>query len=143
MVRTAQCQCGSLRAVTSGEPLFSYLCHCQCCQRRSGAIVHSGAYYLKTQVQYHGASKIYGRKADSGFDVRLHFCPECGTTVYWETSKYPDRCGIAVGCFADPAFPPPTMSMYEDYKHPWLSVPTDIEHIALGINADGSRMKKL
>jgi hypothetical protein len=142
VARTAQCQCGSLRAVTSGEPLFSYLCHCQSCQRRSGTIVQSGAHYLKTQVECRGVSKAYSRKADSGFEIRFYFCPECGSTVYWETSKYPDRCGIAVGCFADPTFPPPTLSMYEHYKHHWLSVPPNIEHLTLGISADGRPMEK-
>jgi hypothetical protein len=140
--RIAQCQCGSLRAIASGDPMLSYLCHCKSCQRRSGAVVHSGAYFLKANVQYYGPSKTYERMADSGFQVHLYFCPDCGTTVYWETDKYPDRCGIAVGCFADPTFPPPVMSMYEECKHPWLSVPPDIEHLVLGIDADGRPMTR-
>ena len=143
MERTAQCLCGSLRATVSGEPpLLSYLCHCHACQRRSGAAVHSGAYFHKPQVRYEGPTKIYRRTADSGFGVRLYFCPECGTTVYWETDKYPDRCGIAVGCFADPTFPPPTLSMYEESKHPWLGLPAAIEHLDLGFGADGRPMTR-
>jgi hypothetical protein len=73
--------------------------------------VHAGAYFLKAQTRLDGPSKIYRRIADSGFGVQLHFCPECGTTVFWETDKYPDRIGIAAGCFADPTFPTPTLSM--------------------------------
>jgi hypothetical protein len=113
MERIAQCQCGSLRAIASGEPKLSYVCHCKACQRRTGAAVHSGAYFSKDAVRYDGPAKVYGRMADSGFVIRFHFCPECGTSVYWETDKYPDRCGIAVGCFADPAFPAPVLSMWE------------------------------
>jgi len=78
--------------------------------------------------------------ADSGFEIQFHFCPTCGTTVYWETEKYPDRCGIAVGCFADPTFPPPVMSMYEQFKHFWLHLPPGISHLVLGIDADGRPM---
>jgi hypothetical protein len=140
MERRAQCLCGGLQVHTSGDPLISYVCHCIACQRRSGAPVHAGAYFLKSNVRHSGQSKIYTRKADSGFSVHLHFCPDCGTTVYWDTDKYLDRCGIAVGCFADPAFPPPTLSMWEESQHPWLTVSSQVEHLEFGIGADGRPM---
>jgi hypothetical protein len=138
--RVAQCLCGSLRASASGDPLISYLCHCATCQRRSGAAVHFGAYFIKGTVKYSGPSKIYSRVADSGFAVHHHFCPDCGSTVYWETDKYPDRCGIAVGCFADPKFPAPTLSMWEESKHHWLLLPSDIDHLHGGLGVGGVPM---
>jgi hypothetical protein len=36
--RTAQCHCGALKVITSGEPVQVYLCHCQSCQRRTGSV---------------------------------------------------------------------------------------------------------
>jgi hypothetical protein len=35
---------------------------------------------------------------------------------------------IPVGGFADPGFPPPTVSVYEDRKHSWVVPPPDAEH---------------
>jgi len=142
MQRTAQCQCGALRAVTNGEPRASYICHCQACQRRTGAIVHSGAYYARTQVQLEGASTVYVRDADSGYQVRFHFCPTCGTSLYWESDKYPTECGIAVGCFADPTFPAPTISVWEESRHLWLGLPVGIgTRLRKGMHADGRPME--
>jgi hypothetical protein len=48
-----------------------------------------------------------------------HFCPECGSTVYWELSIAPDFVGVAVGCFTDPTFPPPVISGFEAYGTAW------------------------
>jgi hypothetical protein len=59
MERTAECHCRSLKVIVAGEPERVYLCHCKECQRRTGAIVHSGATYLKGQVRIEGEHKVY------------------------------------------------------------------------------------
>jgi hypothetical protein len=135
MERTAQCHCESLRAITSGQPRLSNICHCQACQRRTGTLIHVSAYFLKTDVRFEGPSKVYTRRADSGFDTHWHFCPDCGTTVYWQLDKLPEFWGIAVGCFADPDFPMPTWSGWEKFKHPWLGMPPGIGRYPQGIPA--------
>jgi hypothetical protein len=86
------------------------VCHCVPCQRRTGAIMHSGAIFLKSQVRIEGASKVYARNADSGYEVRFHFCPNCGSNTYYEFDRSPDECGVPVGAFADPNFIRPAMS---------------------------------
>jgi hypothetical protein len=76
-----------------------------------------------------------GADADSGFKIRFHFCPNCGSTtswhwlpewagsnVLWEGDRNPNTYGIAVGSFADPNFPPPTYSAWEEVMHPWLGL---------------------
>jgi hypothetical protein len=128
MERVAECHCGQLKAIAAGEPERVYACHCKSCQRRTGAVVHSGSSWSRSQVRIEGEHKIYGRPGDSGFEIRFHFCPSCGTSVFWEGDLSPDNCGIAVGCFADPNFPSPVYSAYDDAMHPWLNVTTAKEH---------------
>jgi hypothetical protein len=101
MERTALCHCGSLRVIASGEPDRVYVCHCAACQRRTGAIMHSGAAYLKSQVRIEGASKVYARNAASGYKIRFYFCPNCGSNVYWEGSHQMRRIGIVPACDLD------------------------------------------
>ena len=108
MERTAECHCGSLRAIASGDPEWADLCHCKACQRRTGTAFHFGATYLKDRVMLEGERKIYERDGDSGYRIRFHFCPKCGSNVYWEGDSNPALCGITVGSFADPNFPLPT-----------------------------------
>ena len=132
MERTALCHCGSLRVTVSGDPDRVYVCHCAACQRRTGAIMHSGAAYLKSQVRVEGASKVYKRTADSGYEIRFHFCPNCGSNVFWEGDRFPDEYGIAVGSFADSEFAPPTYSVYEESMHHWVKLPSGINHFPKG-----------
>jgi hypothetical protein len=113
MQRTAQCQCGSLQATALGDPQINNVCYCRACKRRTGSVIHAGAYFLKADVQCDGRSKIYTRRGESGSEIHFHFCPDCGTSVYWELDKAPELAGIAVGCFADPDFPAPAFSVFE------------------------------
>jgi hypothetical protein len=133
MERVAECHCGALKAIASGEPEWVYVCHCKACQRRTGAVVHSGSRWLKTRVRIDGEDKIYARMADSGFEIRFHFCPNCGSNVYWEGDRAPEYYGITVGSFADPGFPAPTFSVWEEAMHPWLGLPQDTDRFAKGV----------
>jgi hypothetical protein len=132
MDRVAECHCGQLRAIASGEPERVYVCHCKACQRRTGAVIHSGATYSKSQVRFEGEEKVYARGAASGFEIRFHFCANCGSNVYFEGDRFPDLCGIAVGSFADPKFPAPTYSAWEESMHDWLELPSLPEHFPQG-----------
>jgi hypothetical protein len=136
MQRTAQCSCGSLRAVASGEPRFNNICSSQACQRRTGSVIAAGAYFLTADMRCEGASKVYIHHSDSGREVHLHFCPECGTTVYFHADRAPGLCGISVGCFADPDFPAPSFSVWEESLHPWLGIPANVKRYPKSVDAD-------
>jgi hypothetical protein len=128
MERLAQCHCDSLRAITSGEPLSVGMCHCKQCQRRTGAIASSVAAFAKDQVTIEGHTKVFERAGQSGRKVRFYFCPNCGTSLYWEADARPDFYILAVGAFADPNFPPPSVSIFEESKHTWLQLPDGMKH---------------
>jgi hypothetical protein len=53
------------------------------------------------------------------------FCPTCGSTVYWEGEGFPGYVAVAIGNFADPSFPAPTIAVWEESRHPWVSLPPD------------------
>jgi hypothetical protein len=132
MERVAQCHCGSLRVIAVGEPSFVYLCHCLACQRRTGAVVHSGCSFPKDRVRIEGQSKIYERDAASGRKTRFHFCPNCGSNVFFDGDRDPNSYGITVGSFADPKFPRPTFSIFEEAMHPWIEVATVTDRFPQG-----------
>ena len=112
MERIGQCHCGSPRVIATGEPDRVYLCHCKACQRRTGKAFHFGAGYPKERVRLDGERKIYERDADSGYRIRFHFCPNCGSTLYGEGDRNPAVCGVAVGAFDTSAFSPPSDSIW-------------------------------
>jgi len=138
MERTAQCHCGQLRVIASGEPERVYLCHCKACQRRTGTAFHFGTAWSKVQVRIEGEHKIYERGAVSGSNIRFYFCPNCGSNLYWESDRNPLNCGVAGGAFDDASLPPPTSSIFEEDMQAWLGLPTVSEHHPQGRPPVGS-----
>jgi hypothetical protein len=126
--RRAACSCGQLTLTAGGEPVRISICHCLACQRRTGSAFGVQARFPRDEVSVEGRSTAYTRTADSGNRATFHFCPECGATVYYVMDDIPDVIAVPVGAFADPAFPAPRVSVYEERRHAWAGVPADIEH---------------
>lgn len=122
-MRTASCHCGALRLACEGDPRFIAMCHCELCQRRTGTSYNLGAWFERSAVDTQGAEHTYTRTGDdSDVGIIFHFCPTCGTSVYWNSpaGSLPEMLGVAVGCFADPDFPAPSLSVYGRRRHHWL-----------------------
>lgn len=120
MTYRASCGCGQLQLTCEGEPIRISICHCLACQRRTGSVFGVQARFPRDRITaIEGRSTEFTRPADSGNSVTFHFCPECGSTVYWELSAIPGVVAVAVGAFADPGFPEPRHSVYESRRHPW------------------------
>ncbi|MBR0661175.1 GFA family protein [Neoroseomonas oryzicola] len=141
MDRTAQCLCGGLRAIVSAPPQGVTICHCRDCQRRSGVPLTCNAFFRTADVRLEGAHRVYVRDGQEGRKVRHHFCPDCGTTVFSQGEKFPGLCMVVVGAFADPDFPAPTASVFEETMHPWVLLPPGIEHYAQGRAAGALKPK--
>ena len=121
--RHAACNCGQLRLTCEGEPVRISICHCLECQRRTGSSHGVQARFASDQVtKIEGKATQYVRVADSGNPITFHFCPICGSTVYWELASQPDLIAVAVGAFADPDFPPPAISVWEKRRHAWAEL---------------------
>jgi hypothetical protein len=129
MAHIASCCCGQLQLKYEGEIRRSSVCHCLECQRRTGS-----AFGLQTRVERSktivtGNSTVYQRTGDDPKDgfVTFHFCPICGSTVYWELSGMDEHFVVAAGAFADRSFPAPVFSVYEDRMLPWVKLPDSVE----------------
>jgi hypothetical protein len=102
------------------------LCHCLDCQRRTGSTYGIAAFFPRTAVGVEGRRTSFTRPSESGYAVTFHFCPGCGSTVFWEPSRLPDVVAVASGAFADPSFPAPTQSVWNERRHPWVQLPKGI-----------------
>lgn len=126
--RRASCGCGQLSAQVTGDPVRVSICHCLNCQRRSGGPFAQQARFPRENVVLNGRSTEFVLAGDSGSTARFHFCPHCGATVWYVAEALPDYIIIPVGAFADPGFPAPTVSVYEERMHGWVVPPADAEH---------------
>ena len=79
-------------------------------------------------VAISGASKEFTHAAASGGEMHNHFCPQCGSTVYWTVTNLPSMIGVAVGAMANPKYPAPVISVFEQSKHDWVQIDGAVEH---------------
>jgi len=140
--RKASCRCGKLSVTYKGpDPERRTLCSCNSCQLRTGTAFSIQGRFPRDMVKIEGESttwtfpdesgkQVAYRSCDSG-GATYHFCPVCGSTVYWDIAAAPDIIGIAIGNFTDPTFPPPVISGFEAYGHPWAMKASDLPMIRL------------
>jgi hypothetical protein len=118
----AACQCGSLTVKADVNPDFVILCNCKACQLRTGAPFGVGAYFKIADLSIKGDTNTWARSAQSGRELTNHFCPECGTTLYWTLEMRPEHMGVAIGSFEGP-MPEPLRAIWAEQKLDWVSFP--------------------
>lgn len=80
MTITGGCHCGAIRYEVEGDAMNHALCHCIDCRRHSGAPMVGWTMYRQSEVKVtKGSPKIY----KSSPDGRRHFCPDCGTGLFY------------------------------------------------------------
>ena len=120
-VRTARCCCGQLSVKAKGDPRLNILCHCTDCRRRTGSAFGWSAYFREGDVELHGRSIEY--KPDSAVAGTRHFCPECGSTLYWRDARVPRHVGTPAGALEPPVGTPAASNQDSD-RCTWLDLPS-------------------
>lgn len=95
-----RCDCGAIALHVKGRVVSMFLCACENCQRVSGSGHSSVALFRAEALRVVGATKTHSRPAVSGATFTRHFCPECGTTAFAQSSRAPALRIVPVGVFA-------------------------------------------
>jgi hypothetical protein len=126
MSRTAECACGQVQITAENEPVAVVTCHCHFCQKRTGSVLQVSAVFpdaagitITGETRIYNGLKIKGVGTANGDEISYHFCPTCGSTVFWAFKGRP-VLAVAVGNFADPDFPAPSAELHTPYRHHWL-----------------------
>jgi hypothetical protein len=130
--REAACHCGQLRLEVSGTPFAISICNCLARQRRTGSAFAMQAGFRADQVKVVGRVSDFARVSDEADRKEhiFHFCPDCGSQVFYTEPAEPELVVVSVGSFADPSFPPPTESGYDSRRHPWVELPDSVHRLA-------------
>ena len=119
--RKASCSCGALTVTVGGEPVSVAICSCEECQRRTGSAFGYTGYWDEADVAIQGESTAWSRVSPVGRRLEFHFCPVCGSTVWWRAEFLAGKLGIALGNFADGSLFAPTVAVWDKRRHPWLA----------------------
>ncbi|MEO5773823.1 MAG: GFA family protein [Sphingomicrobium sp.] len=96
---TGQCHCGAVKYEFTGEPTHQALCHCSDCRRHSGAPVVAWALLPNAQIKIDGETREYA----SSEHGRRHFCPTCGTGLFYTNAViFPSATDVQFATLDDP-----------------------------------------
>lgn len=116
------CSCGAVRYQLEASPLSVYNCHCKDCQRYSGAGWSMSMIVTDDDLQLlSGDTESYGRTADSGNVIDMHFCANCHTWLW----NVPPAGGIKVmraGSLDNMDWAAPVGNIWTDSKAAWASI---------------------
>ena len=77
----------------------------------------------EADVSIEGRAAEFTRAGDEGGRVIYNFCPDCGTTVHYRIDTQPGLIAIPAGAFADPSFPQPFVSVYDESRRcQWVEI---------------------
>lgn len=124
---TGGCFCGSVRYTLEGPPLKVGVCHCGACKKLTGGTSWSFAVVATHTLHLTGQVREVTRKADSGREVYVGFCPSCGTTLVSRNDKWPQTRILSVASFDD-------FQGFSPSFHIWTSAAFDWEIIPEGVH---------
>lgn len=123
-MRNGSCFCGNIAFAAQGEPNRVLNCHCQSCRHHTGAPMATLAVYHPDQVTFTGTPRKLFASAPG---VSRAFCPDCGTTITWETTLGDEPiCAIHISTFADPAGLPPVGHSFYGERIDWFDALDDL-----------------
>ena len=113
------CLCGAVRYEAEGQPIVVVHCHCEDCQRVSGAGHSTGAMFRIERIRLSGQVAEYSLKSDDGNEVTRVFCPVCGSSILGRNTVTKGYVTITLGTFDDSSQFEPQAVIFARNRKPW------------------------
>jgi hypothetical protein len=112
-----RCHCGAVRYEMPAEAIHQALCHCGDCRRHSGAPAVAWALVKRDGLKVEGETKEYA----SSEHGRRHFCPACGTSLFYtNAAAFPDGIDVQTCTLDDPDAVPPAAQIQVAERVAWM-----------------------
>lgn len=118
-IHTGGCLCGNIRYEITGAPVVVAHCHCEDCQRISGAGHSTGAMFATTQFAISGNVAEYSLVSKAGNQVTKVFCPTCGSPILGRNDGMEGFVTVSLGTLDDSSRFEPEVVIFAGNKKPW------------------------
>lgn len=89
-----------------------------------GVCFRDRCFFANEAVETFGFTTSFSRLGASGKTIEFHFCPSCGSTVFWKPAFRLGMTAVAFGCFEVKDGLKPSQSVYDEHRHPWIGIET-------------------
>ena len=115
------CLCGAVTFRLHFPTRFFAHCHCESCRRAFGAAVVSWVGVKDAQFELLSGRDDLGRFASSPGTTRS-FCRTCGTSLFFESARWPNEVHAAAATLRGPVDRPPGGHAFYEEHVAWLQV---------------------
>ena len=112
-----RCHCGAVRYEMPAEAIHQALCHCTDCRRHSGAPMVAWGLVRRGDLKVEGETRAYA----SSEHGRRHFCPACGTSLFYTNDViFPGQVDVQTATLDDPDAIAPTAQIQTAERIGWM-----------------------
>lgn len=116
----ARCACGRVSVRVAGRIKSMLICTCRDCQKASGTGHATVAVLARDDLMVTGTTRAFTRPAHSGARMTQHFCPDCGTPLFGQSSRAETLVLLPVGLFGtESAWFAPTQAIFTRSHNDW------------------------
>lgn len=126
--RTGRCLCGAVTFKLAGEPLATRVCWCRDCQH----LAANGTVNMLVQAEgfaVSGPLSGFTKTADSGNTITRHFCSNCGTHVFAESTGRPQFRVVRAGNLDEPSSIRPKSNIWASSAPDWACLDPTLERV--------------
>ena len=117
METTGECRCGRVKMELTAEPLLTFLCHCDGCQK-----MMASAFSLTAKVPAEGFKVVTGDPVLGGLQTgpAHYYCPHCKSCLFSKPPGQEDVVNLRMTLFEGLKSYPPFIEVYLGEKLPWV-----------------------
>lgn len=117
---TGRCLCGAISYAFDGEPMMTAICHCDDCQRQSGAAFSVNVVVDRAELSVTGEPKVFNTTGEDTGELRDRmFCGECGSVLFSVLREADDMMIIKAGTLDDKSGVLPEMELWTERAQGW------------------------
>jgi hypothetical protein len=122
------CLCGAIRFAIELPTLLCAHCHCSMCRRAHGAGFVTWITLPIAQLTLLAGQELLVRYRSSDHGTRS-FCATCGSSLFFETTHYPDRIDVALANMEGPIDGAPQCHIFVSDRADWVKVGDDLPRL--------------
>lgn len=130
------CLCGAVRYRAEGEPAAVALCHCDDCQRQSGAAFSVNVLVAGSDLTIDGEDAMRSFQTigeETQAERQRKFCATCGSPILTELAEMGGMVAIKAGTLDDRSWLEPEMAVWCESKQPWVEKDLELGEFPTGL----------
>ncbi len=114
------CLCENVGFTVKAPTLWCAHCHCSMCRRAHGAAFVTWVGVASDRVEITGDTAKWHTSSPG---ARRGFCSDCGSTLFFESEKWPGETHIVLGNFNSPIDRSPSGNAFFEDHVDWYEIP--------------------